>query len=123
MRSELVHEGKPSDDIVVLRAPVEELGKLGAALLLTSAGRSDVWRIYDLLDPSVSELCLPRIGYTFAETSCHAEEARVHDKLGNPVVGRHGDGRGRLAAARDGGRVSPVVKADTGNSADVADHR
>ena len=123
MRSELVHEGKPSDDIVVLRTLVEELGKLGAALLLTSAGRSDVWRIYDLLDPPVSELCLPRIGYTFAETSCHAEEARVHDKLGNSVVGRHGDGRGRLAAARDGGRVSPVVKADTGNSADVADRR
>jgi hypothetical protein len=123
VRSELVHEGNPSDDIVVLRTLVDELGKLVAALLLTSAGRSDVWRIYDLLDPPVSELYLPRNGYTFAETSCHSEEARVHEKLGDSVVRGHGDGRDRLAAARDRGRVSPVVKADTGNSADVADHR
>ena len=42
VRSELVHEGKASDETVVLRTLVGELGKLGAALLLTSAGRSDL---------------------------------------------------------------------------------
>jgi hypothetical protein len=47
----------------------------------------------------------------------------VHEELGNAVVGPHGDGRGRLAAARDRGRVGPIVEAETGNSADIADHR
>ena len=69
------------------------------------------------------ELSLSRYGYAFAEASCHSEEARVHEKLGDSVVGRHGDGRGRLAAARDRGRVGPVVEGETGNSADVADRR
>jgi hypothetical protein len=35
--------------------------------------------------------------------SCHSEEARVQEKVGDSVVKRHGDGRGRLAAARDRG--------------------
>ena len=47
----------------------------------------------------------------------------MHEKLANSVVGRHGDGRGRLAAARDLGRVGLVVKAETGNNADVAYRR
>jgi hypothetical protein len=47
----------------------------------------------------------------------------VHKKQGDSVVGRYGDGRGPLAAARDGGRVGPIVEAETGNSADVAEHR
>ena len=68
-------------------------------------------------------LFLPRYGYTFAETSCHSEEARVHEKLGNFVVRRHADSRGRLSAVRDLGRVGPVLEAETGNNADVADQR
>jgi len=47
----------------------------------------------------------------------------VLEELGNAVVGPHGDGRGCLAAARDRGRVGPVVEAETDNNADVADHR
>jgi hypothetical protein len=47
----------------------------------------------------------------------------VHEELGNAVVGPHGDGRGRLAAARDRGRVRPVVEAKTDNNADVAERR
>jgi hypothetical protein len=47
----------------------------------------------------------------------------VHEKLGNFVVRRHGDGRGRLSAVRDLGRVGPVLEAETGNNADVADQR
>ena len=47
----------------------------------------------------------------------------MHEKQGNSVVGRHGDGRGRLAAARDLGRVGLVVEAETGNNADVAERR
>jgi hypothetical protein len=47
----------------------------------------------------------------------------VHEKLGDSVVGRHGDGCGRLATVRDRGRVGPVMEAETGNSADVADQR
>jgi len=41
VRSDLVHEGKPSDDTVILRTLVGELDKLVADLLLVSAGRSD----------------------------------------------------------------------------------
>jgi hypothetical protein len=63
------------------------------------------------------------VGEWVGETSCHSEEARVQEKVGDSVVERHGDGRGRLAAARDRGRVGPVVEAETGNSADVADQR
>jgi hypothetical protein len=47
----------------------------------------------------------------------------VQEKLGDSLVGLHGDGRGRLGAARDGGRVGPLVEARTGNSAHVADRR
>jgi hypothetical protein len=47
----------------------------------------------------------------------------VHEKLGDSVVEGHGDGRGRLTAARDLGRVGPVVEAETGNSAAVAERR
>jgi hypothetical protein len=47
----------------------------------------------------------------------------VHEKLGNFVVGRHGDGRGRLSAVRDLGRVGPVLEAETDNNADVAYRR
>ena len=47
----------------------------------------------------------------------------MHEKLRDSVVGRHGDGRGRLAAARDLGRVGLVVEAETGDNADVADQR
>jgi len=47
----------------------------------------------------------------------------VHEKLGDSVVWRPEDGRGRLAAARNRGRVGPVVESETGNSAGVADRR
>jgi hypothetical protein len=63
------------------------------------------------------------VGEWAGETSCHSEEARVQEKVGDSVVECHGDGRGRLAAARDRGRVGPVVEAETGNSADLADRR
>ena len=63
------------------------------------------------------------VGEWVGETSCHSEEARGQEKVGDSVVERHGDGRGRLAAARDRRRVGPIVEAETGNSADIADHR
>jgi len=47
----------------------------------------------------------------------------VPEKLGDSAVGRHEDSRVRLAAARDRGRVGPVVVAETGNGADVAERR
>ena len=47
----------------------------------------------------------------------------MHEKAGDSVVGRHGDGRGRLSAVRDLGRVGPVLEAETGNNADVAERR
>jgi hypothetical protein len=75
------------------------------------------------LHPPVSELFLLRYGYTLAETSCHSEEVRVHEKLRDCVVRAHADGCGRLAAVRDRGRVGPVVEAETGISADVAERR
>jgi hypothetical protein len=71
----------------------------------------------------VSELFLPRYGYTLAEASCHSEEARVHEKQGDCVVRGHADGRGCLATMQDQGRVGPVVQAETDNNADVADQR
>jgi hypothetical protein len=47
----------------------------------------------------------------------------VHKKLGDSVVGHHGGGRGRLAEERGRGGVRPIVEAETGNSADVANIR
>ncbi len=47
----------------------------------------------------------------------------MQEKLGDFVVGRHGDDRGRLGAARDRGRVGPVVEPESDNSADVAFRR
>jgi hypothetical protein len=47
----------------------------------------------------------------------------VHERQGNSVVARHGDGRDRLAAARDLGRVGLIVEAESGNNADVAYRR
>ena len=47
----------------------------------------------------------------------------MHENLGDSIAGRHGDGRGRLATVRDRGRVGPVVEAETGNSAEVAERR
>ncbi len=42
VRSDLVHEGKPSDESVDLRTLVNELDRLVADLLLASAGLSDI---------------------------------------------------------------------------------
>jgi hypothetical protein len=47
----------------------------------------------------------------------------VHEKLGDSVIGRHDDGRSRLAGERDRGRVGSVGEAKTGNSTDFADCR
>ena len=47
----------------------------------------------------------------------------MHEKLGESLVGRHEDGRSRLAGASDRGRVGSVVEAKTGNSTDFADRR
>ena len=47
----------------------------------------------------------------------------MHENLGDSMAGRHGDGRGRLATVRDRGRVGPVVQAESGNNADVAERR
>jgi hypothetical protein len=47
----------------------------------------------------------------------------VHEKLRDSVVRAHADGCGRLAAPRDRGRVGPVVQAESGNNADVAERR
>ncbi len=42
VRSDLVHEGKPSDESADLRTLVNELDRLVADLLLASAGLSDI---------------------------------------------------------------------------------